>query len=391
MRIGINGCGVAGPTLAYWLQRHGHEPVLFEKAPALRTGGYVIDFWGIGYHIAERMGLLDRLHERGYRFEEVRMVDARGDVRARMNIEVLAEMTGGRFVSIPRGDIARTLYEACGEVETHFGRHVTALEERSDGVDVKLDDGSTERFDLVVGADGLHSTVRRLMFGDVGVEHELGACVAAFRMTGYAKRDEKTYVMHNVPERQVARVALRNDETLFLFVCRSSLVEAMPTSPAEIETTLHAVFGGMGWEVDEILAQLDQGHDLYFDRVSQIRLGGWTKGRAALIGDAAACVSFLAGEGTGLAMAEAYVLAGELGRADGNHELAFRRYEECLAAFLADKQKSATRMLGFFVPKTAVGVKARDWMVRLTSNPTIAKLVAGDTVRDDIDLPHYEA
>lgn len=390
MRIGINGCGIAGPTLAYWLQHDGHEPVLFEKAPALRTGGYVIDFWGIGYDIAERMGVLDRLHERGYRFEEVRMVDDDGAVNARMSVEALAQMTGGRFVSIPRGDIARTLYEACGDVDTRFGRHFTALEEKPDGVEVTLDDGSTEQFDLVIGADGLHSAVRRLMFGDVDVEHDLGACVAAFRLKGYERRDENTYVMHNVPERQVARVALRNDETLFLFVCRSSLVETMPTAVPEIRATLHDVFGGMGWEVDEILAKLNDGEDLYFDRVSQIRLGGWTKGRTALVGDAAACVSFLAGEGTGLAMAEAYVLAGELHRAEGDHEVAFRRYEERLSGFLADKQKSATRMLGFFVPKSQLGVKARDWMVSLAAKPIFAKLLAGDTVRDDIELPHYE-
>ena len=177
---------------------------------------------------------------------------------------------------------------------------------------VSFAQAKTRDFDLVIGADGLHSNVRRLTFGpESDVEHYLGCLVAACVVEGYRPRDDLVYVTYSEPGRSVGRFSLRGDRAMFLFVFRSDQA-ADPGELAARKALLRREFGDAGWECPQILAALDGVDDLYFDVVSQIRLDRWARGRTALVGDAAACVSLLAGEGTGLAMTEAYVLAGEL-------------------------------------------------------------------------------
>ncbi|MGE5277629.1 MAG: FAD-binding domain [Acidobacteriota bacterium] len=391
MRVAINGTGVAGPTLAYWLRRAGHEPVLFEKAPAPRTGGYLIDFWGLGYEIAERMGLVPALRERCYLMERLRMVDADGREEAALDVTPMRELLRGRFISLARADLAAALFGACEGIPAHFGVCVTAIEQDADGVTATLSDGRKERFDLVVGADGLHSQVRELAFGpEAQFETSLGCYVAAFRIPDYPCRDELTYVSHTVPRRQVARVALRHGETLVLLVCRAELIDGDPPRERQKEA-LRRAFGGMSWEVPEILDRMDEVDDVYFDRVSQIHLPRWSSGRVGLLGDAAACASLLAGEGTGLAMIEAYVLAGELHRAHGDVARAFLAYEARLRPFVTAKQKAALRFRAFFAPQTALALKARNAAVNALSIRFFAKRFLARSLHDDLELPEYVA
>jgi 2-polyprenyl-6-methoxyphenol hydroxylase-like FAD-dependent oxidoreductase len=391
MRVAINGIGVAGPTLAYWLREYGHEPVLFEKAPALRRGGYVIDFWGLGYEIAERMGLLPSLRDRGYEMERLKMVDGRGREEVAVDMGPMREALGGRFISLARSDLAASLFGACGGVPARFGVWVTGIEQDQDGVVVTLSDGGMERFDLVIGADGLHSKVRELSFGPEGrFERSLECSVAAFRITGYPRRDELTYVSHTVPGRQVARVSLRGDETLVLLVCRTELLGGIPAAGTPREA-LRRAFGGMRWEVPAILDAMEEVDELYFDRVGQIHLPRWFSGRVALLGDAAACPSLLAGEGTGMAMIEAYVLAGELHRAHGDFARAFAAYESQLRSFVTAKQKAALRLRGFFAPRTSLALKMRNAAVGAFSLPLVGKWLVARSLRDDLDLPRYAA
>lgn len=391
MRVAINGIGVAGPTLAYWLREFGHEPVLFEKAPALRAGGYMIDFWGLGYEIAERMGILPTLRRHSYEMRRMRMVDARGRDEATLDLTPLREMLGGRFISLARADLAAAIFDACRGIPAHFGVSVAAIEQAGDGVDATLTDGRRERFDLVVGADGLHSHVRELAFApETAVETTLGGYVAAFRIRGYPRREEFAYVSHTTPKRQVARVALRDDETLVLLVCRAELIGDDPPRERQ-KAALRRAFGGMGWEVPELLDRLDRSDDVYFDRVSQIHLARWSSGRVGLLGDAAACPSLLAGEGTGLAMTEAYVLAGELHRAEGDFSRAFAAYDARLHAFVAAKQKAALGFLGFFAPKTALGLRVRNLIVNALSIRFVARRFLTSSLHDDLELPRYIA
>jgi 2-polyprenyl-6-methoxyphenol hydroxylase-like FAD-dependent oxidoreductase len=373
MRIAVNGIGIAGPTLAYWLRRSGHEPVLFEKAPAFRDGGYMIDFWGAGYEIADRMGLIPALRERWYLMERLRMVDARGKEEACLSLAPMRAHLEGRFVSLARSDLSRALYSACEGIPAHFGLSIEALEERRDGVAVVLSDGREERFDLVVGADGLHSHVRELAFGpEARFEESLDCVVAAFRLAGYPRRDELAYVSHTVAMRHAARVSLRHDKTLVLLICRAGLIDGNPHGAA-LKPALRRAFGGMRWEVPEMLDRMEDVEDVYFDRVSQIHLPHWFSGRVALIGDAAACPSLLAGEGTGLGMVEAYVLARELDRAGSDFARAFAAYDARLRAFVTGKQKAALRLRGFFAPRTALGLRVRSLIVHAMTIPFVAR------------------
>ena len=390
MRIAINGTGVAGPTLAWWLRRYGHEPVLFEKAPKLRTGGYLIDFWGVGYDVAERMGILPKLVQKGYAMESLRMLDGQGRIAASLDVSTFRSLLNDRYVSIARGDLASTVYRSCEDVQTRFGESIVGIDQRERRVRVRLSSNSEDEFDLVVGADGLHSQIRSLAFGpERQFEHPLGCCVAAFSLSEYRPRDELVYVSSTIPKRQVFRFALRDDVTSFLFVFREELLGAHPCSLSERRGALRRVFRDMKWEVPQILERLDEVDDIYFDRVSQIRMHEWSKGRIVLIGDAAACVSLLAGEGTGLAMAEAYVLAGEIHRGGGDYAVAIRKYEAKLRPFLASKQRAARRMTGFFAPKTSWGIFLRNVATNLSGKPLLAKLFLGATLRDDFRLPDY--
>lgn len=389
MKIGISGGGVAGPALAYWLLRCGHRPTLIERAPGLRSGGYVIDFWGVGYEVAQRMGIEPALRKAGYQVRRLDSVDREGRVRARMDIEALESVTHGRFTSLPRSDVSAAIHATIeSRVETLFNDSIATVETGAEGVHVALEHGGAREFDLLIGADGLHSNVRRLMFGpDENYEKYLGCRVAACVIDGYRPRDELVYITHNVPGKQVARFTLRDDRTMFLFVFRSN--EAIADDPESHKATLRREFADAGWECPGILAALDTVDELYFDVVSQIRMDCWSRGRVALIGDAAACISLLGGEGTGLAITEAYVMAGELHRAGGDWNVAFERYESRLRPFIKGKQAGAERFLAFFATRTQLGIWLRNQAIRAMGVGPLVKLFAGRSLRDDFELPDY--
>jgi len=383
--------GIAGPTLAWWLEKSGHEVLLVEEAPTLRSGGYVIDFWGIGWDIAEKMGLVTRIRELGYAVREVRFVDRRGRKAGGFGVDVFRRLTRGRFTSLRRSDLSRTIFESLGDgVETLFGDSIASIEEAGDGVRLGFDHASERKVDLVVGADGLHSRVRALAFGaEARFEVPLGYHVAAFEARGYRPRDELVYLTHGVPGRQVSRFTMRDDRTLFLFVFRDEYgPPGEPSTDEERKAAVARAFAGIGWECPRILAAMQEGGGIYYDRVSQIRMNRWNSGRTVLVGDAAAGVSLLAGEGTGLAMAEAYVLAGELA-AGGDPAAAFARYEARMMPFLAVKQASAAKFASSFAPKTAVGITIRNFVTRLLRVPVVADYFIGRDLRDDVDLPGY--
>ena len=389
MKVLISGAGVAGPCLAFWLRRHGHEPTLVERAPALRAGGYVVDFWGAGFDVAERMGIVADILERGYKVRELRIVDRDGERVGGAPMSAFDRIARGRYITVPRSELAAAIYRALGgDVETIFDDSIVALDDTGSEVRVAFERGAPRTFNLVVGADGLHSQVRKLAFGDDPTcEHFLGIAVAAFTTDDYARRDELVYVVHREVGAQIGRFTMRGDRTMFLFVFAGG-----PDMPADLDgqkAALRARFAGSGWEVPAILDALGGADSLYLDRVSQIRMARWSRGRVALVGDAASCVSLLAGQGTALAMVAAYVLAGELARAGGDHDAAFAAYHARLAPLIATKQKAALKFASFFAPPSRFHLFLGNQITKLMALPFVANLAIGREIRDAIELPAY--
>lgn len=388
VRVLIVGAGIAGPTLAYWLQRFGHEVTLVEHAPRLREGGYVVDFWGAGFDVAERMGIVPRLMDEGYRIREVREVSNSGRRIAHFDPRQVIGISGGRFVTIGRSDLSRAVYEAAhGDVEPVFGDTVTSLDDDGDRVLVEFEHGAARAFDLVIGADGLHSRIRRLAFGpDEDFERYLGITIAVFDVPGYRPRDELVAVTRTEVGGQVLRLALRDDTTMFCFMFRHD-GEVPPDDLSAQQDVLRRRMRGVGWEVPAILEQMPQARTFYLDRVSQVRMPSWSRGRIALVGDAGAAPSLLAGQGSGLAMIEAYVLAYELHEAQGDHRAAFAGYQRRLAQLVRGKQDAATRMGAAFAPRNRMQLLVRNAVVGLMVIPPVAKTAMGRSLVDPIRLP----
>lgn len=392
MKIAINGAGIAGTALAYWLGKLGHEVLLVEQAPELRTGGYVLNLWGIGYDAVEKMGLLPGLLALQYRSDELRMVDRRGRTRGGYPSRVLLQLAGGRIATLARDDIAAAIHGALdSRVETIFGDSIAMIEDDGMRARIGFEHASPREVDLVVGADGLHSRVRRLAFGpETDFEYPLGCHVASFEVAGYRPRDDSLYVAHSAPGRYIARFPVRGDNTLFFAVFRDEyLTDPFPANVVERKAAITNALADMGWECPAILSSMDRVDSIYFDSISQIRMDAWTKGRVALVGDAAACPSLIAGEGAGFALAEAYVLAGEIHAHRGNLDLALARYQDQMQPLVARKQQYAEGLVSSFVPKTAHGVSLRDFATLLMRLPVFPRLLMGRYLRDGMKLPDY--
>lgn len=394
-KILVSGAGIAGPALAYWLLRRGLTPVLIERAAHFRTGGYILDFWGAGFGVAERMGLVPALRDRGYVIERLRYVDGDGRTRAELGADAVSRALRGRYLNVRRGDLARAIYDLVeGKVEAIFGNSIQALREDEGGVDVSFEHGAARRFDLVVGCDGLHSVVRAIAFGpEEQFEKYLGYFTASFVTSGYPHRDPNAYLSYTVPGRQISRYALRDDRTAFFFVWTPK--ERPAVDPRDMEAqkrVLVEAFAADAWgECPEIFARLTTCDDLYFDAVSQIHLPSWSRGRVALLGDAAFCPSLLAGEGSSFAMAGAYILAGELGRAGGDYQAAFAAYERAFRPFIERKQKGARSFASSFAPSSRLGLFARDQLLRLMNVPVLGDWMIRRMAADNFTLPEYAA
>jgi 2-polyprenyl-6-methoxyphenol hydroxylase-like FAD-dependent oxidoreductase len=360
----ICGAGIAGPTLAYWLARRGFQPTVVERTQGLRSSGNPVDVRGGAAQVASRMGILPRLREAATHATGLAFVTPSGRQIGPLRLG----RPRGDEVEVPRADLATILSDAArDDAEFMFGDSITALRQDAGGVDVTFEHAAPRRFDLVVGTDGLHSTVRTLVFGpETGFIHHLGLYIATLPL-GRPAANPTTILMYNAPGRSLTVHPVRGNAGA-AFIFRGPAIPDLDhrDTDAHKRITLDA-YADDGWqpsELPDLHDHLRAADDLYFDSVSQVRLPAWSRGRVTLLGDAASCVS-LFGDGSSLAMIGATTLAETLAATPEDHTAAFRAYETRHRKAINPRQRGHALAAALLVPTTQTGITVRNLTTRL--------------------------
>jgi 2-polyprenyl-6-methoxyphenol hydroxylase-like FAD-dependent oxidoreductase len=353
----ISGASVAGPTLAYWLRRHGFHPTVVERAPALRKGlgGHAVDLFGPAVDVADWMGVLPAVMAARTRTERLTF-ERPGRRPVVVDLGRLVAGISERHVEIMRGELASILYDATrDDVEYVFGDSIRALRQGGDGVEVTFEHGRPRTFGLVLGADGLHSNVRRLVFGEESrYRRYIGGYLGVFTVPNYLGL-ERRMLGYLAPGKLAAFYPVHQTGTAragFFF----RRTEELAYDYRDIEQQrrlLREAFAGEGWEVPRLLAELDGADDFYFDSISQIVMDTWSNGRVTLVGDACYCPGPAVGGGTSVAAVGAYVLAGTLREAGGDHAAAFPAYENRMREFVRRSRTIGPTSMKTLIPRTS--------------------------------------
>lgn len=377
MHILISGAGIAGCTVAYCLQRHGIRSTILEKAPAIRTEGYMIDFFGSGYDVAERLGFLPDLQAIHYGIAEIAFLDSSGNRKFSVPYSTVRKLFDGRHFNFMRGDLEHILFSKLGSsVATRFGVEIESVESNVNGCLLKLSDGTSVEGDLLIGADGIHSKVRALCFGDESrFLRYLNCNTAAFVIDRppSALLDSHAFATLTVPGRQVATYPIRGGR-LSAFFLHSSETAPPQRSSSLASAELHARYKDLNWVIPYLLCNVNE-NNIYFDEVSQVAMPAWSKAGVVLVGDAAYCVSLIAGQGASLAMAGAFWLAEELSQTGGNLQQALTRYEQRLRPAVEKKQMAGRKMARWFLPDSSLRLAIRDTVMRCSALPVARLLV----------------
>jgi 2-polyprenyl-6-methoxyphenol hydroxylase-like FAD-dependent oxidoreductase len=353
----ISGAGLAGPVLAFWLQRYGFRPTVVERAPDLRTGGYKVDVRGAAVDVLKRMGLFEAARDADTGMRHVTYVKPDGRPIAVMDANLLMGRRDDDL-EVMRTDLTRILYDAT-DAEYLFGDAIDTLTETGDGVDVTFDSGATRRFDLVIGADGLHSATRRLVMGEVPLRH-LGAYISIFTMPNHLGLDREEVFLSR-PGRMIFLYSTGPSDP-----AKAGLVFASPplARGAVTREVVAGHFADLGWEVPRLLAAMKGADDFYLDSLSQVELPRYSAGRVALIGDAAHCPAPASGQGTSMALVGAYVLATSLAAADGDHRAGFASYESAIRPYVDLNLEFGRKMARDMVPAGRFSVALRNYGMR---------------------------
>ncbi|MFJ1647256.1 FAD-dependent monooxygenase [Streptomyces sp. NPDC088258] len=384
----VSGASIAGPALAHWLHRYGFEVTVVEKAATVRGGGYPIDIRGTAMDVVDRMGLLPRLRDAHIDSRKITFVDAAGHSVGSVRPEALTGGVEGRDIEVPRGDLAFALYDSVrDEVEFLFDDSIATLDDHAAGVDVTFRGGSRRTFDLVVGADGIHSHTRGLAFGPEEKYHRyLGHCFMGFTLPNDRGLSHEA-VLWNTPGRSATLYAAGDSDRLFALMAFAAPEPPSGTfrDPAAQRELVASVFADGGWEIPRMIEAMRGADDIFFDAAGQIQLPRWSTGRVALAGDAAHAPSFFSGQGSSISLVGAYVLAGELATAP-DHRTAFAGYEERARAFVETNQALALHGLAAIAPGTAEELARRD---RALLGPSLESGDAGRIANSALELPGY--
>ncbi|MEU6388895.1 FAD-dependent monooxygenase [Streptomyces sp. NPDC046939] len=371
LNVLVSGASIAGPAIAFWLSRQGARVTVVEKAPALRGGGFAVDFRGhVHRTVLTRMGIWDDLHAMQTDMGRQTIVDA--DDRERVDLP--AHLMSGD-VEVFRGDLSRLLYERTKDSVTYvFGDSIASLTETATGVDVTFDHGAPRAFDLVVGADGLHSHTRRLVFGDEArYLHFFDYYVAGFDMPNHLGLD-RTARLYSEPGRtaMISNYDGDPDRAGGAVVFHSERLTYDRKDVAQQKRIVAEKLRGMAWpHAQRILEALDDADDLYFDAIAQVHMDRISQGRVVLLGDAGHGAT-MGGIGTGTALVSAYVLAGELVAAGGDHRAAFAAFEARITKYAKGCQKLSGNAGPFLAPPTEKKIRSRDRAYRMLSSRLLA-------------------
>jgi 2-polyprenyl-6-methoxyphenol hydroxylase-like FAD-dependent oxidoreductase len=355
----ISGAGIAGATLAALLGRAGHRVTVVERDQGVRSSGNPVDVRKGAYQVAERLGVLSRLEDAATKVREVIFVDDNGRRLASMR----TRQSEDHEVEVPRADLSAILVEAGrGDAEFLFDEMITELHPDDSGVDVIFERAAPGRFDLVVGADGIHSGVRRLAFGpEADFVEPLGMYVATAILGVPLERDD-VVIMHNEPGTAVA-LHPGTGVSGVAFIFRSE-VRIDHRDPGARRQLLQQVYANVGWRAQELLIAYLATKDVYFDSVTKIRMSSWSRGRVTLLGDAASCVS-LFGDGSSSAMEGAAILAGALDASAQDIPVALSRYESAHRTIMRPRQRGVWIASHVLIPRSRLGMTLRDQALRL--------------------------
>ncbi|HVA29406.1 MAG TPA: FAD-dependent monooxygenase [Candidatus Baltobacteraceae bacterium] len=375
-RVLVAGGGIAGLTLAYWLDRYGIEAVVVERAAGIRREGYAIDFFGTGFDVAERMGIADALKAKQVPVDRLVYVDETGKTIAVLAIDRMRAMLGGKYAALMHHALEQTLFESVERnVEVRFGQSISAIAEMPNGIDVDFEDGHHDRFDLVVGADGLHSALRETVLGlERNVLRPLGYAVATYRVPNRYDLG-RTWAMLTAPGRIIGVYTSDDPASLFAFFFYRT-TDSAHVPRAERLACLQHEFSNIGWIAGDLLRDGPPGEGIFMDAVAQIRMPSWSRGRIAFVGDACGCPTLVSGQGASLAMGGAYLLAHHL-HESADYRTAFERYESFFRPNVEAQQRSAVRFTRQFAPNTWFGVALQRLLLRVLFRDPFIGLMRG--------------
>ncbi len=363
-RILISGAGIAGLTAALWLHRAGFRPTIVEKAPDIRVHGFIISLSHHSYHLAEEMGILDDLIELNNRVRNSSYHDRTGRPILKLDYDRLFD--GVSIVQIMRDDLQNVLYDHARHCADYmFSNSIAKIEPAGEEVFVTFEDGQEGVYDLVIGADGLHSVVRELAFSkDEITEHFMGLHAAAFRCENLLDLTHK-YEAYLEPQRHTAVYTTRTNELSAIFIWADKNPAVPPPGEARL-SHLSDVYRGAIPQVRKLIDTRHPDHGIFMDALIQIEMKKWSKGRVVLVGDAAHSLTLLSGQGASIAFAGASALAKAI--ADMPADEALAHYENTIRPIISEVQPTVRKNARWYVPGGLGFHLLRDCTMRFLPN-----------------------